>query len=171
MEDSNPVQLLWTGGWDSTYRLLTLLLDHRVPVRPIYVVDPTRTSGPTEQRVMNRIRTALFEHHPHTRALLQPTVVVSMSEIAPDATVSEAYDRIVAHNPLFERLLLLLSLPVERYLDDGLKTVSQQRRQPVGSEDRDLPLDEPRFAQPLDAAQAGRRRYMDALSQVLIAQG
>jgi len=98
MEDSSPVELLWTGGWDSTFRLLTLLLDHRVAVQPTYVADPTRSSSPIEQRTMTRIRTALFEHHPHTRDLLRPTHVVSMSDIAPDPEIQAAFDRIVSHN-------------------------------------------------------------------------
>jgi hypothetical protein len=34
------INLLWTGGWDPTYRLLELLLIEDQMVRPHYIVDP-----------------------------------------------------------------------------------------------------------------------------------
>ena len=49
------VNLLWTGGWDSTFRLLQLLLLHRVAVAPHYLEDPTRASTQIELETMARI--------------------------------------------------------------------------------------------------------------------
>lgn len=34
--------LLWTGGWDSTFRVLQLLLCSRDAVQPHYIIDPER---------------------------------------------------------------------------------------------------------------------------------
>ena len=36
----SPRRLLWTGGWDSTYRLLDLLLVQKQHVQPYYVEMP-----------------------------------------------------------------------------------------------------------------------------------
>jgi len=56
-----PVDLLWTGGWDSSYRLLSLLLDLRLPVQPIYLYDDKRVSAPVEVQTMQRLRERLAE--------------------------------------------------------------------------------------------------------------
>ncbi|KGQ18746.1 hypothetical protein LF41_279 [Lysobacter dokdonensis DS-58] len=100
MQHVAPVELFWTSGWDSTFRLLQLLLDHRVPVAPIYVVDPTRGSAAIERLSLERLRDALFDAHPHTRVLLQPVREVPMSDLAQDAAVTAAFHRIASHVPL-----------------------------------------------------------------------
>ena len=94
MDRDTPVVLMWTGGWDSTFRLLQLLLQHRVPVAPLYMLDDTRASSPIERKTMEAIRAALAEQHPHTRALLQPTIVVPVRDLAPDVTFQRAFDRL-----------------------------------------------------------------------------
>lgn len=96
METDRPVELLWTGGWDSTYRLLVLLLVHRLPVRPSYLRDPHRPSMPIELDTMARLRDALCERHPHTRALLLPTRVVTVPEAPPDDDIRQAFARLMS---------------------------------------------------------------------------
>ena len=82
--------MLWTGGWDSTFRLLQLLLQHRATVVPHYLTDSTRASTRTELRTMARIRAALAQAHPHTRALLQPLRVAAVDDIAADPALLAA---------------------------------------------------------------------------------
>jgi 7-cyano-7-deazaguanine synthase len=53
---SDSVELLWTGGFDSTYRLLELALVERRHVRPIYVIDRGRRSMPYELQAMSQVR-------------------------------------------------------------------------------------------------------------------
>jgi hypothetical protein len=96
MESLAPVALLWTGGWDSTFRLLTLLLELRRPVAPIYLFDVTRASAPVELATMTRIREALAEAHPHTLALLRPVTVVRVADLASDPEIEDVYDRLAA---------------------------------------------------------------------------
>ena len=84
------VALLWTGGWDSTFRLLQLLLLHRVPVVPHYLEDPTRPSTPIELATMARIGDRLREAYPHTRELLQPLRVTAVGDVAPDPEITAA---------------------------------------------------------------------------------
>lgn len=83
-----PVHLLWTSGWDSTFRLLQLLLIHRHPVQPTYVLDPERVSLRMEVGSIARIKDALFAAHPATRSLLRPVTLILKSDIPPDAAVS-----------------------------------------------------------------------------------
>src|SRR4249919_454123 len=70
-------RLFWTGGWDSTYRLLWLLLVEGRHVEPIYLVDETRRSLHVERRTMQHLRERLAEIDPQTRNLLLPTWEVS----------------------------------------------------------------------------------------------
>jgi hypothetical protein len=97
LQRDEPVQLFWTGGWDSTFRLLQLLLDLRLPVAPVYLVDETRVATQVEFDTMDRIRAALFETHPHTRDLLLPTHVSRVADIAPDARIDGGYARLACH--------------------------------------------------------------------------
>lgn len=84
------VNLLWTGGWDSTFRLLQLLLLHRVPVVPHYLEDPTRPSTQIELRTMARIGDHLREAYPHTRELLQPLHIAAVADVAEDPEIAGA---------------------------------------------------------------------------------
>jgi hypothetical protein len=87
---SSCVNLLWTGGWDSTFRLLQLLLIHRVPVVPHYLEDPTRASTQIELRTMARIGDLVRETYPHTRDLLQPPRIAAVADVAEDAEIAGA---------------------------------------------------------------------------------
>src|SRR5262245_9329039 len=90
-----PVQLLWTGGWDSTFRLLCLVLEHRVPVQPSYLLDERRVSAPIELVTMERLRERLATLHPHTRELLLPTRIERVPPVAPDDDIQRAFNRIL----------------------------------------------------------------------------
>ncbi|WP_342316727.1 hypothetical protein [Lysobacter sp. FW306-1B-D06B] len=84
------VNLLWTGGWDSTFRLLQLLLVHRVPIVPYYLEDPTRASTGVELETMARIAAVLHETYPHTRDLLHPLRRAAVTDIVVEADIAEA---------------------------------------------------------------------------------
>ena len=82
--DVAVVNLLWTGGWDSTFRLLQLLLLHRVPVVAYYIEDPTRPSTGIELETMARIVDRLHDAYPHTRDLLLPIRKAAVPDAAAD---------------------------------------------------------------------------------------
>lgn len=85
------VNLLWTGGWDSTFRLLQLLLVQNQPVQPYYVISAARQSSQHELAAMERIRQLLFQQHPHTKELLQPTIIQTVDALQPDDTIEQQY--------------------------------------------------------------------------------
>ncbi len=89
---NSPIKLLWSGGWDSTFRLLTILLDERKPVQPYYFIVPhQRKSTRNEREAREKITKALLAKYPWTRDLLLPTVYVRMDQIAPDEEIKQAY--------------------------------------------------------------------------------
>jgi hypothetical protein len=94
--NTSPAYLLWTSGWDSTFQLLRLLLVHRRPVVPVYLIDEQRSSLQVELRTMERIRKRLAELHPHTRELMLPTYSARLSDIAADAEITAAFARVNA---------------------------------------------------------------------------
>lgn len=72
------VNLLWTGGWDSTFRLLQLAQDGAV-IQPHYVRDPYRNSLKKEIQAMNEIRLKVNERFPDSR--VRETMIIDQPEI------------------------------------------------------------------------------------------
>jgi hypothetical protein len=83
-----PVQLLWTGGWDSTFRLLFLLLVEKRPVEPHYVITTDRPSIGAELRTMARLKQALLTRFPEARALLRPSRLFDVTDLTPNETTA-----------------------------------------------------------------------------------
>lgn len=88
------VQLLWTGGWDSTFRLLSLLLIEGRSVQPHYIVDRRhyRPGLVAEQQAMRRIRERIAERYPDAAARLRPMAVCSVADIPAHAQIEQHYE-------------------------------------------------------------------------------
>ena len=57
----NKVTLLWSGGWDGTFRFLELMQHEDIEIQPIYVIDPGRESTPYEKKAMKKIYFRSFQ--------------------------------------------------------------------------------------------------------------
>ena len=42
--NNQPINLFWTGGMDSTFRLIQLTVVYNKVVQPYYIIDPNRNS-------------------------------------------------------------------------------------------------------------------------------
>ncbi len=82
------INLLWTGGWDSTFRLLELLLIEGKCVQPYYIVDHARKSTGNEFKAMEAIRKGLFSKRPETQEMLLPTIIANRIDIEPNKAIS-----------------------------------------------------------------------------------
>ena len=89
-----PVKILWTGGWDSTFQLLRLLLLENRRVEPYYLIDEDRLSAGTELLTMKRIRKKIRDVNEPAAALMQPTKFFSVSEIPSNSRITQAYETI-----------------------------------------------------------------------------
>ena len=98
LSDKEDVALLWTGGWDSTFQLLQLLLVQRRRVTPFYLMHPKRLSTDKEIRTMKRIQDHILKEYPHTFELLHPTQYFSATDIPPDPEISETYQSLRKEN-------------------------------------------------------------------------
>jgi hypothetical protein len=93
-EQTPPIHLLWTGGWDSTFRLLQLVLLERRRVQPFYVIDADRQSTGAELRSMRNIKARVFHKRPEARRLLSPTILKDLFDIAPNPPLTAQFERV-----------------------------------------------------------------------------
>jgi hypothetical protein len=84
--------VLWTSGWDSTYRVLELLLLEKQSVQPYYVVDHRRLSTSREIRAMDEIRRALEKHDEAAYKRLAPPILIQRSSILPNEQITRTYE-------------------------------------------------------------------------------
>ena len=89
-----PAKLLWTGGWDSTFQLLQLLLLEKRRVEPYYLIDEDRASTGTELLTRKRILSRIRAINEPAAALMQPTKFFSVSEIPICPKITQAYEAI-----------------------------------------------------------------------------
>ncbi len=55
LESGKTVNILWTGGWDSTFRVLSLVSGYDCTLQPYYVLDRQRRSWEIELATIDRI--------------------------------------------------------------------------------------------------------------------
>jgi 7-cyano-7-deazaguanine synthase in queuosine biosynthesis len=97
---TSPTKILWTGGWDSTFRLLQLVIEYKVPVQPIYLIDFNRKSFPLEIAVIQKIKDALGEEHPYTRKLIRPTKLYLIDDLQSNRDVEANFKKLLGQQYL-----------------------------------------------------------------------
>lgn len=93
-EKIEPVNLLWTGGWDSTFRLAQLILILKKKVQPYYIIDSNRKSLRQEIIAIEKITKMLFEKEATAKKLLLPIKFSLTSEIRINQNISSTYKRL-----------------------------------------------------------------------------
>jgi len=93
--DESATRLLWTGGWDSTFRLLQLLMVERRSVQPYYVIDRAqfRPAVPAERHAMDLIREWVTCLYPEAGAGLRPTIECPYHDIAANPQITGFYEQ------------------------------------------------------------------------------
>ena len=86
--------VLWTGGWDSTFRVLqAVVLEERV-VQPHYVIDLRRTGFSAEIVAMADIKRRIAERFPAARDRLLAVEIFQRDDVPEDAAVRQRFDRL-----------------------------------------------------------------------------
>ncbi len=86
------VYILWTGGWDSTYRLVELSKTN-VHIYPVYCLDSNRKSVDFELAAMQNI-IQLLKERKTTRAHLSDVKIIKVEDIPKDEKITTAYKNI-----------------------------------------------------------------------------
>ena len=94
-EIKKPVKLFWTGGWDSTFRLIQLVLTYKKTVQPYYIIDHNRNSLLHEFRAMANIKNGLIRKNPDIKDLILPTIFKELNGISEIKTISESYCKLI----------------------------------------------------------------------------
>lgn len=93
MEMALPVfNVLWTGGWDSTYRILSLSR-YEVDLRPHYIYYKNRRSRDMEIKAMEEISEDI-KKDPKTKCILHPVKIVRFEDIQKNDEITQAFNRI-----------------------------------------------------------------------------
>ncbi|MCM3722100.1 hypothetical protein [Solibacillus isronensis] len=89
---NNVVRILWTGGWDSTYRIVELSRQ-LCTVQPIYVYGDGRHSEQFEIKAMRKILLELSRRK-ETRATILPIEFIDKKSIPSNQEVTKAFEQI-----------------------------------------------------------------------------
>lgn len=73
MQEKTKVNIFWTGGMDSTFRVVQLLMTSEFLVQPHYIVRSEDSTG-IELDAMIRIRRAISREYPELLPRLLPTI-------------------------------------------------------------------------------------------------
>ena len=87
------IYVLWTGGWDSTFRLVQIqkeYTDKAVIVQPVYISGNGRKSEAVEIETMNNMLPVLRKLGPNE---ILDLLIVNLSEIPENEEISSAYNR------------------------------------------------------------------------------
>ena len=129
MTDATPTtSLLWTAGWDSTFRLLVALLLRRKALQPYYLIDPERPSTPDELRAMQRITGAISEKYPDAAARLCEPRISRVTDVRPDAEITGRFERLRARSHLGGQYDWLARFAAQQGLSDLELAVHQDDR-------------------------------------------
>ena len=86
------VNILWTGGLDSSFRVIELS-QMEIIISPYYIVDPVRKSLSYELNAINKI-TNIIRKHPRTKATLLDLNKIYIEDIKKDSLITDAFNRL-----------------------------------------------------------------------------
>lgn len=113
-----PVHVLWTGGWDSTFRVLDLALREGKRVQPHYILDPGRVSTMYELRAVDQIRLAANRRCGEDR-IGEPRRI-HLDEIIVADRIREAQQELAARHHIGDQYAYLVAY-AEQYRLDSLE--------------------------------------------------
>ena len=83
------INILWTGGWDSTFRVIELSRE-KVKIQPYYVLDNTRNSQKNELETINKISEKLKKFK-DTKAEILPIKLIEKERIEKNEEITHIY--------------------------------------------------------------------------------
>jgi hypothetical protein len=86
------INLLWTGGWDSTFRLLQATVCEASVVQPYYVIDHNRQSLRCELSAMASIKDVIADRFPAARTRILPTRLYDRGDVPENEVITGSRD-------------------------------------------------------------------------------
>jgi hypothetical protein len=88
------IRILWTGGWDSTFRVLYAALVDGKRVEPHYIIDTGRPSSLHELRAISRVRDALRICNKQAYDRISTLQITSGNEIPEDMEITNSWKQL-----------------------------------------------------------------------------
>jgi hypothetical protein len=88
------INILWTGGWDSSFQLIRCYIHGTASIQPVYLIDESRRSTAMELLTMMRIKEALRAQFPERAESLLPIRFCAVSDLLSDPKITSAYKRV-----------------------------------------------------------------------------
>ena len=123
-----PVRLLWTAGFDSTYRLLELMQAGRT-VQPYYVIDRDRRSYPIELQRIAELRRLIAARYPEP-ARLRPVAITLRDDLSIEPDLQEAWDTLARQTHIGTQYLWLAQFCHHAGFPDGSVKLCMPRIDP-----------------------------------------
>ncbi|SET77429.1 Queuosine biosynthesis protein QueC [Marinobacter segnicrescens] len=113
-QEQKPANVLWTGGWDSTYRVIQLVRQGR-PVNPHYIIDNNRDSTDIEIKTIKRISSILNEKYGE---LISDAKIVNSRQLPSRPEIHKAHRKIIEESYLGSQYIILASYCKEFEVND-----------------------------------------------------
>lgn len=120
------INVLWTSGWDSTYRVLDACLVKGLAVQPHYIIDRTRPSHAVEVLTICLLTQEIRARRPGIR--IAPPILTERAAVPADPVVTQAHARLRARGVLGEQYDWLTRYVMSRGLTDLELCVHRQDR-------------------------------------------
>lgn len=88
------IRILWTSGWDSTFRLLQIvhnIKEKNVKIQPIYIIDRNRGSFEIEINTMKNIIQEIKGKYPYSINQLNPIKYIELKDIKIPEDIQKNY--------------------------------------------------------------------------------
>lgn len=89
----NTINVLWTGGLDSTCRVAQLSQMDDIIIQPYYIIDNNRGSVKYEISAMKNI-TEIIRQHPNTKATMNDVIRIKLEDIKQSPTITQSYTQL-----------------------------------------------------------------------------
>jgi len=93
---ADMLNLLWTGGWDSTFRLLYALIIEKQKINPFYIYFHERKSRDVEIRQMNIIMKKIKKLYPEAARNISNITIVSDKKLQHNKEIDNYYESLIS---------------------------------------------------------------------------
>ena len=87
---SKTAKVLWTSGWDSTFRVIDLY-KKGTTIQPIYVFDDNRASSKKEVETIEILTSEIIERFKNSKGRILPLKLIERNQIAKDIFLKLIY--------------------------------------------------------------------------------
>lgn len=98
--ENEPIEIFWTGGWDSTYRVVDLVRQNRI-VSPVYVIDRNRPSWEKEIETIENLKDILNNHRLCVGGgKILSINYIELEDVRTDESITNAYQTVRKQIPI-----------------------------------------------------------------------